>query len=91
MTLTDDNLTVSGEAALVAPEAKAADGGSPSVFYPDTNIREWFEKWVHGHTPTAEFTKNENGEYIVLGMHDQYLAFVAGWATRDFVVVEATK
>lgn len=53
-------------------------------FYPDTVARAWFEQWVHGRTPTAEFTRNENGEYIVPGMHDKYLAFVAGWATRDF-------
>lgn len=83
-----NELTVSGETALVTPEVQAAAGGSPApdkVFYPDTDTRQWFETWVRGHTPTAEFTRNENGEYIVLGMHSEYLAFVAGWATRDFV------
>mgnify|MGYP001613740669 CR=1 FL=1 len=88
MTLTDKQtgLAVSGETALVAPEdLLPADGGSPSVFYPNTDIREWFETWTKGYAPTAEFTQNENGEYIVRGMHDNYLAFVAGWVMSDFM------
>ena len=86
-----EELSVSGEQALVTPEAQAVAGVNPAVFYPDTVARDWFEQWVSGHTPTAEFTRNQNGEYIVLGMHNEYMAFVAGWATRDFAYREQNK
>ena len=44
------------------------------------DIRQLFEEWVKRRTPTADLTRNKNGEYIVLGMQDEYMAFVAGWA-----------
>ena len=69
--------------ALVTPEVQAAAGGSQAVFCPDTQVRQLFEEWVKRHAPIAVFTRNENGEYIVLGMHDEYMAFVAGWAARS--------
>ena len=78
-----NELSVGGESALLAPEVQAAAGGSPAVFCPDTPVRQLFEEWVKCRAPIAEFTRNENGEYIVIGMHDEYMAFVAGWAARS--------
>ena len=77
-----NELSVGGESALVTPEVLAAAGGSPAVFSPDTPIRQLFQDWVTRRAPIAEFTRNENGEYIVLGMQDEYMAFIAGWAAR---------
>lgn len=69
------------EKALVTPEdLLSAAGGNPAVFSPDTTLRQLFEEWVTRRAPIAEFTRNKNGEYIVLGMQDEYMAFVAGWA-----------
>jgi hypothetical protein len=78
-----NELSVGGEQALVTPEVLAAAGGSPAVFCPDTPVRQLFEDWVTRHAPIAEFIRNEHGEYIVLGMQDEYSAFVAGWAARS--------
>lgn len=77
-----NELSVGGESAFSAPEVQAAAGGNPAVFCPDTPIRQLFEDWVRRHAPIAEFTRNEHGEYIVLGMQDEYSAFCAGWTAR---------
>lgn len=46
------------------------------------STRERFEAWVLRRSPVADLTRNAAGEYIVIGMQDRYMAFVAGakWA-----------
>lgn len=71
------------ENAIGTPEdLLPAAGGSPAVVCPDTPDRQLFEVWVKRRAPIADFTRNANGEYIVIGMQANYMAFVAGWAAR---------
>lgn len=46
----------------------------------NTPIRRLFEQWIKQRAPIAEFTKNKQGEYIVIGMQAQFDAFLAGYS-----------
>ena len=41
-------------------------------------LREQFEAWIKRAAPLACFDLGEDGNYIVLGMQDQFAAFCAG-------------
>jgi hypothetical protein len=56
-------------------------------------LREQFEAWIKRDAPLACFDLGEDGDYIVLGMQDQFEAFCAGtmspWRIGECLKLEA--